>query len=849
VSRARFQGALKIAVPVVLLACSLWSQLHYLTNYRQPLVFGDAGAHYDMAKRWWASAEEALTEGYPLRRKAYRRLGRLSYFAASGVLYGGLDALLQGGPEAIYRVHAFLGAATGLLLFLLVYRLTASVGAAAFAQAASIFYVSFTVISGLLLPEPTILFFLTAAAVLLVEARHRDSGLAYALCGLVLGVGLLIRPQSASYLFVLIWGLLFLTAVVAKTKRRAIVAIASGFVVTSLAWGAISWTNQGEAEHISLRYGLWSFAPPYEVGFWVWMDTDGWAGADVKGEYVESYDQAVAADPTLLKDGFRRKLFTIEHVLSRPMDSLRAVIVNMNRFLSLPNNPYKKDYLLSLPVHDAFHRSLVFLAFCFLPVAIYRVREVLPLYVFPICLTFLYPLYHVFGRYNLPMMPFVIAIAACSVHWTGNKLLTSTEDAKRARLPAGIAGACLVAMLLFSPGVSWPLQLDARLILTFRLMLGAGLVFSFLAFFVALARVRGAQKLAFLGTGVLLFGPFAVAEVRDFKWREFGVDLSQKSVVQEIEISDESRRAIRACRESFLLFDMVASGGEVSGLEVEVNQVHYVGDDLFPTMPRFGSATVAGGIEPASVHQWWALPVRPEILKSDTVRIELSWTGSYRDSPYLFGDLPGVASSGVYDGPSFGSHDKVSSYKLRHEQEYRLRERVILNSRNTRSFLDGRAIAGTWRVRLICLDSELGGTRWASAPVTVTEPGPIDLTFKARSGHRGGAELLVCDQAIPFELGHPGPKPFSKAGVSLAVSVEDGREDEIVGSYRLTLPVSCVTPGERVQLELRFLGEMGWLPKHFAPSRPDELPADTISGCEQILKSAPYRGWTVATAY
>ena len=847
---------------------NLYAQIHYLGSRPQPLVIGDPGAHYEIAQNWWQAAKEALREGYPVRRRAFRRLERYALFAVPASIYGGVDALVGQGPRGIYTYHAVVGAGAGVLLFFAVYRLSTSLWGGLLAQVAHLLYVPFIVISGLTLPEPTIV--VLGAAGLAAYAQGWSSGRTawLVVSGFLTGFSFLVRPQSASYLLFLLGGIVLALYVFGRGAiRRGSSFFGLGLLVPAVLWGFLLFQFH-PSPALAERYGFWNYDPPYDIGFWLFLENDGWVGPLGFHEYPygRAFEAEAARVPALRESFVRQKLFTLRYVAGRPLESVRAVVLNIYRFLRFPDNPFEVNYIFSYPIQVIFHQALVFAAFVFAPLAYFQARPLLPLYAVPGFLIFLYPLYHIFTKYNVPMMPYVIVAAVSAIVFVGRRLRHAFAEASArrpafakasARRPAFVKASARLAVvsLVFlagafvaSPNLAHAFRVEPFLVLVLRLSLACAFVGTLLWLFGRQADVRGWSRLALVATALFLLVPFVTHELHYYNWHEVRLSLADGEYEQRLELGPVGRQALASADEAFLLFDIQSNTQDLSPLEIRLGDRVFSGSALRPTMLSYGAATWVGGRPGETVPQWWALPLDAGSLQNDELAVHLRWRANGDRAPWLFADVPSVLTRGRYDGPSFGDAANISAYKLRHDGNYRLAVNLRLESLSTRSYRDGRELFAELRIRAVVLTSDLGGIRWKT-PVLSTRR-PTRLAFEARSGAEGPAALDACEQSLFFELGAESPRTWRTG--SLELSTEPAGSSD-VARYELSIPESCVTPGRPLSLAVRYLAGMrpaqSLNQRFFLPQAPSSQNEGAISGFAETESFTPYRHWTAERVF
>jgi hypothetical protein len=226
----------------------------------------------------------------------------------------------------------------------------------------------------------------------------------------------------------------------------------------------------------------------------------------------------------------------------------------------------------------------------------------------------------------------------------------------------------------------------------------------------------------------------------------------------------------------------------------------------------------------------------------------------------------------VYEGPSFGDWPYLVAGKLEYDSDYRIGVRRPLQSLATAGYrldAEGRRVPmrGVPRIRVVTLDRNEGGLRWAAGPSPAGRP--VALAFAAFSGVRGHADLVVDGRRVSsFPLGATASFDVSAEPWRLCFRAEGTRSDKPYGTYFLfgTAPREGAGP---VEMEVRFRTGMSVEPRFFqldARRAAADLPAPPPgcapprgaafgSGVERILDASRNNypedtgRWTVGAVY
>jgi hypothetical protein len=663
----------------------------------QPLVIGDPSAYYDIGQRFAAQIAGGRGPGH--LADAVQALRPYGGLAATGILYG---ALLIAGERlaVIYVAHAL---AVGGAVFFLV-RAAARIGGRRLALGVGLLAVvhpTFPILCGIVQPEPVILLLWTLALDLVSRAREEGSPRRFAQAGLCFGLGLALHPQGMWFLLAaLVLVAVARAAVLVRAPvRHWMVAFAFGLLPVAVATAAGETWARPARQVLDERHGFWAYTARVPLGFWLYIDTDGWQGPLRIDEtrYARGLREAEAGGARL---GFLgRVAYTARFAIDNGASSARIVLRNLHRLLAFPDNPFRRDWILPHPLQVAGHRAVVVLFLLAIPLAL--AGRAAPIVVPVVLLAATYPLYHVFNKYAVPATPFLLLGAALALErlaFVEPRVVAFGVALLAAGLGAGLRPGELV--LRGTPA-------EAAMVATEALYVGGTAA----AFVLAVRHwaVDGAGRAAGALAGVLLLAACGAAAWGDARTRRIEVALDRE-VRHEIALDPESQARLFSAREAWLFLDLHLPDGFGSGLRLSFDGGAVIeGGDLRPTMPRYGLATLRGGRDPRVFPQWWAVPFRPDMLRDGRLGLGLKdATGRAR----LFGDLGTPPSVGVDPGLSLGQWPFTSVYRLMHDGEYRLATRQALGG-SRKSAVAARALPGSLGVRLVILDTGPGGPPWA----------------------------------------------------------------------------------------------------------------------------------------
>jgi hypothetical protein len=676
-SAAAPAGATRLALAFA--ATTLVSALLQVTTLPQPLLIGDPAAYFDIGGRF-ASALRAA-RGIDGLADAVQTLRPYGGLWATGLVYG-LLRLAHDDLQTIYAAHAV--SLAGAVFFLT--RAAARIGGprlAALTGALALLYPSWAVICGIVQPEPVILLLWTAA----LDRWLAGAGLrSTAVAGLLFALGLALHPQGMWFLLIALVIALapFARALARPTARLRVGALAIGLLPVAAFTAAGEAYARPVAEVLDERYGFWAYSARYPLGFWLFIETDGWQGPlrlD-ETEYATGFRQAERDGR--LHSAVDRWRYTIGFVASHARASLRTVLRNLDRLWRMPDNPFRRAWLLPYGAQLRLHRALVVLFLLAVPLAFARGAP--PLLLPFAVLSSTYPLYHIFNKYAVPATPFVLLGAALALErlWADRRRALAALLAVAA-LAAFVRPAAL-ALRGAPPGLARGLLDGAH-----ALALAAAFVVVARAW--ALGRAARARTLV---AAVVLLLPWLATAVGP-GWRRFAVPLDQEA---RHEIASPALSELSAS-DAYLMLDLQVDDGDPHRLRLDFDGGFSLGGEaLEPTMPPFGLATVRGGRDARTFPQWWRARWRPEMAPGG--RFGLSVHGSEHER--LGGDVGVPDRDGVYEGISLGEWPHLSVYRLMHDGEYRLAVRQRLEPAVRGSVAGGRVVPGLLGIRIAVIE-------------------------------------------------------------------------------------------------------------------------------------------------
>lgn len=684
-------------LPATFAALLFASCLAQIALYEQPMLAGDPAAYHEIGGRFLDALSAVRSpDDFADAVQALRPYGGLAF---TGLVYGMLRAL-RDQPATLYAAHALAIGGCGFFLIRAAQRL-GGVRLAVVAGLLALSYGTFPVLAGIVQPEPFILLAWAKALDAMLHAIQTSDARRAASAGLAFALGLAFHPQG-------IWFLLLALALVLGPFARGLFGAGRGKLARGFALGLLPValaTAAGETYArpvtpvLDERHGFWAYTASFPLGFWLFLETDGWQGPMRIDEtaYARALHTAEASGGGSGSAG--RLLFTAGFVAENLATSLRTVLRNVHRLFHLPDNPPRRDFPLPYALQVPWHRALVVLFL--LAVALAFPGRAALIYVPFAMLCATYPLYHVFNKYAVPATPFLLLGAAMALV----KILTERPVRLLLSLAAAGAGALLPPPALALLGV--PALVAGWLVLGLQI---GGLAAAFHVAAWSWARDAWARRLTGLALAVLAV-PTLVARWDDPELRRFDRPLDRPAE-QEIALGPEEIGRLDAAREAYVVLDLLVPSGDPKGLTLRfASGLVVAGAELRPTMPAFGIATTRFHRDPRGFRQWWRVAWRPEMARDGHVKLELRGSAGER----LYGSLAGGGAA-VDHGLSLGQWPHSSVYRLMHDGEYRLAVDQPLAELERRSLYAGRPLPGTWGVRLVVLAEETSLARVLTSP-------------------------------------------------------------------------------------------------------------------------------------
>ena len=701
--------------------------LFQVFTFDQPLLIGDPAAYYEIGGRFRDALSAVRTpDDFGDALQTLRPYGGLAF---TGLLYGALRKAWDG-AQAIYAAQAL---AIGALLFFLT-RVAERLGGRALGTLvglSSLLYPTFFVIPGIVQPEPFLLALWAFALDRTLQALALRDRRGLATAGLCFGLGLALHPQG---LWILL--LAFLLALVPSmgangfaTRRPLLVAFAIGLLPVALTTAVGETWARPTSFVLDERHGFWAYTAPMPLGFWLFLDTDGWQGPLRVDDTRYGRAFRDAEEKGDVSGALGRILFTARFVAENLGAAVLTVLRNLHRLFDVPDNPGRQDFILPYPAQLAWHRALVVLFLLAVPLAYPGPGALLYLPFAMLAMT--YPLYHVFNKYALPATPFLLLGAGLALV----RLAERKDGWLLTGLVAAVLGASIPAHALVALGAP---PLGARVILLGLHLGGLALAFQTAAW--RWGTSRAARALTLLAALTLIV-PTLAAEWGDPGWRAYAVALDQ-APEHELRLGAADLERIEKAREAFLVLDLQVPNGATRGIELRfASGLVVAGGELSPTMPSFGLATTRFGRDPRSFRQWWRLAWQPEMAKDGRVLLTIRGPREAR----LFGAL---GAGGEASELSLGEWPFLSVYRLMHDGEYRLaRPEAAASSRESR--VRDRILPGTLGVRLVTLAPDRALSRLETAPPPKTARGLVTAVW-ARGVPNGAVDLEFGEQRVAF---------------------------------------------------------------------------------------------------
>jgi len=746
----------------------------------------------------------------------------LLYLAGVGTLFAALDALRPGDNGFFRDVMAVFNTATMLGVFVLARRLSRSYAGGLVGLALAAGYASFSVQTGRLYPDPLTSALLVWAAAVYAGAVTRRSAREMAAAGLLFGLALLVRTQVLEFMVAFVLLALLATAAAwsgTGEGRRLVLAFVVGLAPALVVWAGIR-IAVGPRDDV-VRMGQVTFRPSYPFGFWQQLETDGWTGPyRFKQDpfYKAMEAEARAGDPDLMRSRARQAAFTLRYVAARPLDSALLVLDNAYRLYDRPANDYKWDYPYPYGAQVALQRVAVVLAVAGAALVVSGQPALSGVFLVPVALAVLHGLVFPWPRYNVPAMPVLLAAAATFVAGVAAARPWREPRSRRALLTAGVPALITLAAAAAVGGL---LPEGARVghVLGSVLLVAVPLVW--------IGGLPGRARRAALVAGGALAVLIVAHAVRDLRWHETSVRLGGDTAGAEqlIRLSPDALGRLRSAPESYVVFDLTVTRGDLQEATVEIGGHPVPGAALWPTMPRLRESTATGGRDRRTYPQWWALRLDPATLPptaAEPLRIVL------RLPPSAEARLRGDRFTGQdrrYEGPSLGDWPHYAALKIEYDGDYRIPVAEELGSLGTESAVltrsgGRRVLRSVHRIRVVVPGQDEGAIEWESAPVPQGTTTPA-LALAAYSGAHGEADLLVSGtRVLGFPLGASGDFDVSGGGWRLCYRGEPPRQDRAHGAYVLS---GRTAAGEPVRVRAEYRAGLSQEPLFFVIDRHPDM--------------------------
>lgn len=586
----------------------------------------------------------------------------------------------------------------------------------------AIFYTPFILSSGKLLRETLASFLLLLVVLFFTKAVANSSTKMFLLSGVSLGLSLLCNSAS-QYLVVFLLVVMFLVLIRKRprnTVARHVFAFLIGPVVVTGSWMAITAFTIGEpvmSATASMDEKTGGFLNNiYSDG---WMD-DGYprSGAfrRTANELLEGRDLTPEERRELIREsaGFRLQV-AANIVAGNPSPDLVIIPVkNFFRLWQYPYNTFLQSFVFSYSQQVLFHRAIVLLGLIGIPLSLAldwrRSAAIIATLAY---FSLIWMATKVEARYNMPLMPYMIVMAALALHF----LIVSAG-----KMRSDVCRWAAVASLGVSLGLCslWLMASPQMLLSAFATMsalsahyssalLGNLLLISLVPLLYLVGKISlDARRSCFISLFpilVLLLG-YNLDAFTTETWHVWRTRLSNPAqrIHQEILLPDdfELSRLVGGS----IVIDMLGGANKSYDLTIEVNEQqiqHYedglrVDTDDFDFYHRFYNQLMkAQNREPEDLRQWFEIPVDLSLLAgTDRITVDVWFTddSEARDS---YVDVYGDYASGsgrVFGGPSFAlASSETSVYKYLFDDDFRLVSRTPLESPHSSSaFYDG----STW---------------------------------------------------------------------------------------------------------------------------------------------------------
>lgn len=586
----------------------------------------------------------------------------------------------------------------------------------------AIFYTPFILSSGRLLRETLASFLLLLVVLFFTRAVINSSAKMFLLSGFCLGLTLLCN-SAAQYLAVFLLVVMFLVSVKKRprhTVARHVFAFLIGPVVLTGSWMVITAFTIGEplmSATASMDEKTGGFLNNiYSDG---WMD-DGYprSGAFRRkaNELLEGRDLTPEERRELVREsaGFRWQVAVNIIASNLSPDLVIIPIKNFYRLWQYPYNTFVQSFVLSYKQQVLFHRAIVLLGLIGIPLSLaLDWRRSIAITATLAYFSLIWMATKVEARYNMPLMPYVIVMAALALHFLIVCARKMRSDVCRwaAVSSSGVSLGLCSLWLIASPQMllSAFATMSTLSAHCFSALLGNLLLISLVPLLYLVGKTTlDARRSSFISLSpilVLLLG-YNLQVFTTETWHVWRTRLSNPAqrIHQEILLPGdiELSRFVGGS----IVIDMLGGASKSYDLIIEVNEQqiqHYedglrVDADEFDFYHKFYNQLMrAQNREPEDLRQWFEIPVDLSLLANTdrvTVDVYLAGDSEGRDS---YVDVYGDYASGggrIFEGPSFAlARSETSLYKYLFDDDFRLVSRTPLESPYSSSaFYDG----STW---------------------------------------------------------------------------------------------------------------------------------------------------------
>jgi 4-amino-4-deoxy-L-arabinose transferase-like glycosyltransferase len=576
----------------------------------------------------------------------------------------------------------------------------------------AVLYAPFILSAGRLLKETLASFLLLLVVLFLTRAVITWSARMFALGGVSLSLTILCNA-AAQYLppllVITIVGLLWRRAPRRKLVEGVLV-LAVGLVAPVALWFIIT--------SAIIHTPVISAAPTMfhkTGGFMNNLDTDGW-----HTDYYQRGLLSLRVARDLLPDddftqeelrqimeplNFRLRV-TAKIIRRYPLPFLTVPLKNFHRLWRFPHNQFRDSFIFSYRQQIMFHQMLIYLAVIGIPLSlIVAWRKSTVLVIVLTYFSLVYAFSHAEPRYNTPLMPFAIVMAAGTLEFLCASAKRTGGTVYESRLL--LASVVSLFLGLLSVALTLPLLLlvlgKGAVIVAYSLTLLLDSLFLVslgpLLYFISRVSLdrRKAVIVSVVPVLVLLVG-LIINAFGSKTWHEWRTRLSDPAqrVRQTIVFPDGFEPG--SFTESALMIDMNGGRTKSYDLIVEVNgqQIQRYQDGLHVEPEKFDSfrriynqLMKVQNREPGDLRQWFEIPFElPLLTGRDTIAVELylardvHGAGNYVD---VYGDYV-VLEERVFEGPRFPlSPLDTSVWKYIYDDDFRLESRTRLESRESSS--------------------------------------------------------------------------------------------------------------------------------------------------------------------